>query len=725
MMADVRGWRLTIARMARAALGAAALALALSAPASAAPLGRADADYQALADAAFSWTDMKDRATCKVDNAASRKKILALLVGVDKTIVPLPPTPESPDRTRTHEFPGVRNDINALKTLLARVYAGSDLTVSTFNNTTVGGLRQAILSALTAARCPDLVMFHYSGTASKDFGGDSGDALNLKQGLCAYYVMIGERRSRIDASPGERTELCDVAMRNAATAFRNRGVHFLATIDASFAELADFGRTERSRTIWRRSIDSKRAAPKVDAILHSTAAGFAAFYGASAFEHSIEERPMSSPVRGSGHLTSSIVQALGANVHASARDVVDYFGLRTGGGTGGATLIAEASSPDRPVLFPWIENAPAATAQLYKLEDYLDISGLDIRNGEAIAADEKGLLNARLKGGARQSVKTVLVDGEQAPIKPDGSFASGLQFKPGVNKVRITLITDRGEFIALSIDFFYAEGADFKPKGKQYALLIANQAYTGEGWLPLGTPIGDVERIEGILKNRYGMATEIVAADGRASSLILKNKSRGEILGAINRLIDLATEEDSILVFYAGHGQLDERTKKAYWVPVGAARDDYFNWVSSDDLKAAFEREDARARHILVLADSCYSGELFREETRQARVTPNFSVAAEKVAFFERLYDKRSRIAISSGASEPVLDGGGGGHSVFAAAFIKALTDNEKTAFTSADVYAAYLQPYVSSAARQTPTRNPFSMADSGGDFIFVRNSGE
>ncbi len=69
------------------------------------------------------------------------------------------------------------------------------------------------------------------------------------------------------------------------------------------------------------------------------------------------------------------------------------------------------------------------------------------------------------------------------------------------------------------------------------------------------------------------------------------------------------------------------------------------------------------AQHVMVVADSCYSGNLTREATSTVRS------GAERTAWMERMNDKRSRTALTSGGLEPVLDRGGGDHSVFARAF--------------------------------------------------------
>ena len=67
------------------------------------------------------------------------------------------------------------------------------------------------------------------------------------------------------------------------------------------------------------------------------------------------------------------------------------------------------------------------------------------------------------------------------------------------------------------------------------------------------------------------------------------------------------------------------------------------------------------SNHILVVADSCFSGAL---------TTRGSSLSSEdRTNLYKNLIQKKTRKALTSGALEPVLDGGGEGHSIFADSF--------------------------------------------------------
>ncbi|HBR96903.1 MAG TPA: peptidase C14 [Gammaproteobacteria bacterium] len=80
------------------------------------------------------------------------------------------------------------------------------------------------------------------------------------------------------------------------------------------------------------------------------------------------------------------------------------------------------------------------------------------------------------------------------------------------------------------------------------------------------------------------------------------------------------------------------------------------------------------AKHILVVADSCYSGSMTRSSL--ARLESGLSDDARK-RWYEAMNKTKARAVLTSGGVKPVLDGGGGDHSIFAKAFIDVLQEND------------------------------------------------
>ncbi len=82
----------------------------------------------------------------------------------------------------------------------------------------------------------------------------------------------------------------------------------------------------------------------------------------------------------------------------------------------------------------------------------------------------------------------------------------------------------------------------------------------------------------------------------------------------------------------------------------------------------------------------------------------------------------KSRTLMASGGNEPVADGGGEGHSVFARAWITGLSQMDKDVFTAEEIYYNFIREAVTGKSNQTPEYN--SLRNSGhesGDFVFLR----
>jgi len=240
--------------------------------------------------------------------------------------------------------------------------------------------------------------------------------------------------------------------------------------------------------------------------------------------------------------------------------------------------------------------------------------------------------------------------------------------------------------------FAVPPGTDF---GRYHALLIGNNGYTQ---LPkLRSASTDVHEIAKLLRDEYGFEVTV-----------LDDASRNDVLLALERYRRELGARDNLLVYYAGHGWLDEEADEGYWLPVDASPDSSINWIPIATLTASFKA--IRAKHVLVVADSCYSGKLTRGIAVRANRPPDY---------IQRMAEKRARMVISSGGLEPVLDGGRGNHSVFAGAFLDALRGNRDVIDTTS--LFSQIRRDVMLHADQTPELADIRKSGhEGGDFLFV-----
>jgi hypothetical protein len=234
--------------------------------------------------------------------------------------------------------------------------------------------------------------------------------------------------------------------------------------------------------------------------------------------------------------------------------------------------------------------------------------------------------------------------------------------------------------------------------GSYHALVIGNDNYRS---MPkLRTARGDAQAVAGVLEKGYGFRVRL-----------LQDATRSEIMGQIAWLRKELGPRDNLLIFYAGHGVLDAEADEGFWLPVDAERQNEANWIANADISRQLKAMEAK--HVMVVADSCFSGKLLR----------GVSVTVPSHGYLSRIAKKRARVALASGGLEPVEDSTGRSkRSPFASAFINALEENQSV-MEGTQLFERVRQP-VMLASDQTPEyANIRKAGHDGGDFLFVRPS--
>jgi hypothetical protein len=242
--------------------------------------------------------------------------------------------------------------------------------------------------------------------------------------------------------------------------------------------------------------------------------------------------------------------------------------------------------------------------------------------------------------------------------------------------------------------------------GRYYALIVGNNKYA---YLEkLQTAVKDAEEVDRILRKKYGFRTKI-----------LKDARRYQLISALHEFRENLTGEDNFLLYYAGHGELDVINKRGYWLTIDAEKKNPANWISNSIITDILNTMSAK--HILVIADSCYSG------TMTGLSIPHLmpGMPEEVLSYtFGTMLKKRSRTVLTSGGLKPVLDEGGGKHSIFAKVLLSLLEDNIGV-IQGKDLHSD-VSPRVSvKAAFLGEKQDPLYAAlqyvgHEGGDFFFV-----
>ena len=237
--------------------------------------------------------------------------------------------------------------------------------------------------------------------------------------------------------------------------------------------------------------------------------------------------------------------------------------------------------------------------------------------------------------------------------------------------------------------------------GKYYALIISNNRYRLLS--NLENAENDGNKIASILSEQYNFEVDH-----------LKNASEDQIYNAFSKLKKL-DKNTNILIYYSGHGKIDSEANTGYWLPIDSHNERKSKWISDEDIKA--ELRTINAKHILVIADSCFSGTILKRETNQYD-TEKFI----ELSMLSELSKIKTRLAITSGGESPVIDKKGNSqHSVFAKELIQALKENEEI------ILASRLYKIIKSRLYLNEKQKPqFDFirdtgSHTGGDFIFLK----
>ncbi|MFT6582226.1 MAG: hypothetical protein ACJAU6_002667 [Alphaproteobacteria bacterium] len=285
----------------------------------------------------------------------------------------------------------------------------------------------------------------------------------------------------------------------------------------------------------------------------------------------------------------------------------------------------------------------------------------------AVVKDNMGLVRVEVNG------ETVSFNARNGIVRAETPVAMGK------NEIRISAFDAVGNRRDHIVQVTRTRNIPEVEFGAYHAVVIGINDYTS---LPkLKTAIADARAVAKTLKEKYNFTVRL-----------LENPSRGDIIDIFDEMREILEESNNLLIYYAGHGWLDQQSR----------------WLSNSDLTDALQA--ILAKHVMVVADSCFSGTLTR----------SIKVPGRNPNFIKRMAEKRARVVLSSGGLEPVSDSGGGDHSIFAAQFLYAL--NENSAIMDGTQLFETVRHKVVLNAQQTPEYSDIRLSGhEGGDFLFVR----
>lgn len=244
---------------------------------------------------------------------------------------------------------------------------------------------------------------------------------------------------------------------------------------------------------------------------------------------------------------------------------------------------------------------------------------------------------------------------------------------------------------------------------KSYAVIIGIDSYKN---LPhdrqLKYAVKDARGVEDLLRSRYSFDKII--------TLYNEEATRENILRVfMDDLPAEMSEEDSLLVFWAGHGNQDKtRTESiGYLIPHNGIPQKLYTNISMSTLKEDISRK-IPAKHVFYIMDACYSGLLAATRTIDKE-------SRRDLAYLREITKEPVRQVLTAGGEgEEVLDGGRKGHSVFTGRLIQIL--EERGDFVTANEIQAIIREKVYSDARERDHKQTpgFGTLYGKGDFVFI-----
>ncbi len=242
---------------------------------------------------------------------------------------------------------------------------------------------------------------------------------------------------------------------------------------------------------------------------------------------------------------------------------------------------------------------------------------------------------------------------------------------------------------------------------EKYAIIIGINEYKNTNNLLYA--VNDAVAIADLLEKKFEYNKDNI-------ELILdKDATKKNILDKYIKLIEKTNENDSVIVFYAGHGYT-QRSKKndvGFLVPTDASVENINTLIRWDELTR--NADFIKAKHMLFIMDACYSG---------LAVTRGFNPGTSR--FLKDMLQRYSRQVLVAGKGDQVVSDGNGPlpeHSIFTGHLIEGLNNSAKNKYgiITANGLMSYVYNKVANDTYSNQTPH-YGFIDGDGDFIININ---
>lgn len=199
--------------------------------------------------------------------------------------------------------------------------------------------------------------------------------------------------------------------------------------------------------------------------------------------------------------------------------------------------------------------------------------------------------------------------------------------------------------------------------GLNLFLPIAIDAYDGKPWPPLKNAKIDAKRLGEILISKYGFELYEDYIFDHAATWDTMHTTFDNVIG---RCMEL----DNLIIYFAGHGEV--RSEEGHWIPIDGHPHRY--WFSNSEIFQNLKL--IQAKHILVIADCCFSGTMTLKQNKLSGLNLDFA----------ELESLKSRILFASGEVTKVSDGKEGLGSPFSKSLCEVLDSNTQPIINSSKI---------------------------------------
>jgi hypothetical protein len=344
--------------------------------------------------------------------------------------------------------------------------------------------------------------------------------------------------------------------------------------------------------------------------------------------------------------------------------------------------------------------AVAVVADADKTKPTINIITPSIEIGSVYKTEEAKLT---LMGNItdESGISYVAVNSKLQQMSGDGTFVTDIELSEGMNTIPIMAVDKENNLrkIELTIEYYIPRvtlADKIKEESIYYGLIIGVQEYNDHRIPDLSNPVRDANNLKDALLANYTFEEENIT--------LIENATYEQIGNAFDALSGKVTEKDNLLIFYAGHGWWDADANNGYWLPADAKEDSKSFWFRNSTLVDYLK--EVKSKHTLLITDACFGGSIF--STRSA-----FSDTPKA---FERLYEKTSRQAMTSGNLSEVPD-----ESAFCKYLVDNLNKNEEEYLSSEQLFSSFRIGVMNNSDADPQYGIIRNVDDNGGEFLFIK----